>query len=280
MSKNDLQPATLEDFAYWINERHRIYLVRKGGANKPWSKDPIFQVWKFTNVYRQLDEGTRCLRVLLGAHKESDLVLFNTIWYRLFNRADHALNLGFVKNPKRVQDYITKCFRTNNKIFTGAYMTTGIAFEDKYISYLRAVYEFWDKRKELARLCESSKSLETIFKALLPFFLVGKFVAYEFVCDLRFNLLMDATDINTWANLGPGAVRGLQRLGMEPTLESLISLHNACISKSFLEDHVFDCSWPFELREVEHSLCEFDKYQRIKTGAGRPRSRYNGKSDS
>ena len=29
-----------------------------------------------------------------------------------------------------------------------------------------------------------------------------------------------------------------------------------------------------EMREIEHSLCEFDKYQRVKHGEGKPRSIY------
>ncbi len=29
-----------------------------------------------------------------------------------------------------------------------------------------------------------------------------------------------------------------------------------------------------ELRDIEHSLCEFDKYERVRLGEGRPRSMY------
>jgi hypothetical protein len=33
--------------------------------------------------------------------------------------------------------------------------------------------------------------------------------------------------------------------------------------------------WPaWEMREVEHSLCEFDKYERVRRGEGRPRGVY------
>jgi hypothetical protein len=33
--------------------------------------------------------------------------------------------------------------------------------------------------------------------------------------------------------------------------------------------------WPrWEMREVEHSLCEFDKYSRVRSGEGRPRGVY------
>jgi len=115
--------------------------------------------------------------------------------------------------------------------------------------------------------------MEAVFYKLLQFFMVGKFVGYEMVCDLRFTNVLDAVDTLTWANVGPGAERGLRRLGMDPTLESMRELLSR---KNELQSYVFDCEWPFELREIEHSLCEFDKYQRVKTGAGRPRQRYNG----
>ena len=41
-------------------------------------------------------------------------------------------------------------------------------------------------------------------------------------------------------------------------------------SRQYLGDHVP----PLEMREIEHSLCEFDKYTRVKNGEGRPRSIY------
>jgi hypothetical protein len=29
-----------------------------------------------------------------------------------------------------------------------------------------------------------------------------------------------------------------------------------------------------EMRDIEHSLCEFDKYERVRLGQGKPRSKY------
>jgi bacterioferritin (cytochrome b1) len=34
------------------------------------------------------------------------------------------------------------------------------------------------------------------------------------------------------------------------------------------------CEWPFEMREIEHSLCEYDKYLRVMKKEGRPRSTF------
>ena len=31
---------------------------------------------------------------------------------------------------------------------------------------------------------------------------------------------------------------------------------------------------PVEMRDVEHTLCEFDKYERVRNGEGRPRGVY------
>ena len=31
---------------------------------------------------------------------------------------------------------------------------------------------------------------------------------------------------------------------------------------------------PLEMREIEHTLCEFDKYERVRLGEGRPRGVY------
>ena len=32
-----------------------------------------------------------------------------------------------------------------------------------------------------------------------------------------------------------------------------------------------------EMRDIEHSLCEFDKYERVRLGQGAPRSKYTYK---
>jgi len=273
--KNDIRPATLEDFAYWINERHQIYLRRKTGMKKPWSDDPIFQRWKFTNVYRQLDTGTIWLTNMLKVKSTPELIVFNVMWYRFFNRWEHARDLGFVGCYGAVENYITECFKQRKKIFTGAWMTTGVSFEDKYISYLRACKEAWDKRSFIAGLAHFD-SMEVLFHKLKQHYMIGNFLAYEMTCDLRFALNLELDKL-TWANVGPGAERGLRRLGMLPKLNSMKLLFDT--SKNYLNPHVFESPWPFELREIEHSLCEFDKYQRIKTGLGRARSRYPGEKE-
>jgi len=134
-------------------------------------------------------------------------------------------------------------------------------------------------------------------------------MSYEVVTDLRHTALLDrAPDIMTWANPGPGACRGLARVnglvdkdaiekefsrsnqrdraivirGMRALLEASRSPSywpqargRAISSDSEVYCHSLKTAseqWPaWEMRDVEHTLCEFDKYERVRLGQGRPR---------
>ena len=68
-------------------------------------------------------------------------------------------------------------------------------------------------------------------------------------------------------------------LGMDPTVYSAKTLHVA--AKNHLEPHVlkhyFNQAWPpFEMREIEHSLCEFHKYEKARLGIGQPKQKLKG----
>lgn len=278
--------CTNDEYIQYINERHSIWkkrFVQK--LDKPWTKDPILQTYKFTNVFRQLDKGTIALRELLKGQTNPVLILFNIIWYRYFNLDVHAEELGFVEDYYQLLDFIRDKARKGKQIFTGAWMTTGVWCEDKYETYLRACAEAWDKREELYEDIQAMTTMEEPCTYLRSLYMVGKFLAYELACDLRFTtLLSNATDKISWANMGPGAQRGLRRLGYPhknqsggcASMQALYLIVTADVCKQKVDPNILHGDWPFELREIEHNLCEFDKYMRVKNGEGRPRSKYPG----
>jgi hypothetical protein len=273
--------SSVKEFFRFMRERHQIYVNRFVLKQpKPWSEDPIFQHWKFTNVFRELDTGTIYLRRALRHEKSPPKIIFNTIWYRLFNWYEHIENLGVLELDEfeKLKTYMGERKRFSLKIFTSAHMTHGEMGEDKVDTYVRVIGENMKFHYELADICAETNSMESAFKALLKFPMIGPFIAYEIVCDLRFSPALMPTDNMTWANVGPGAKRGLERLGMEISIQSMIDLMNKfkkedCeISKSHFEGKYP----PFELREIEHSLCEFDKYERVRLNQGNPRCKYKG----
>jgi hypothetical protein len=88
-----------------------------------------------------------------------------------------------------------------------------------------------------------------------------------------------AKDRMLWANAGPGAKRGLNRLhgrridiapskhGWNAEMGELLNHAPTRLGKHVPIDQ-------FDMRSVEHSLCEWDKYQRVELGQGKPRSLY------
>jgi hypothetical protein len=121
-----------------------------------------------------------------------------------------------------------------------------------------------------------------------PYF--GPFHSYEIVTDLRHTALLErAPDVMLWANPGPGCRRGMNRVLGRPKKTpfergvhwSLAAGHGE-IQKYMREllahsqnPDLWPREWPaWEMREVEHTLCEFDKYERVRLGEGRPRGVY------
>lgn len=106
-------------------------------------------------------------------------------------------------------------------------------------------------------------------------------MAYEVVTDMRWTKIGAAwPDINTFAHAGPGALRGLNRVAERPLNQPLSN--ERALTEMILLGAKMRAGWPkpsvwwpkLEMREVEHTLCEFDKYQRVLHGEGKPRSLY------
>lgn len=290
--------ATAPESLFWsfINERHRIYLKKTAGEPKPWTEDTILRDYKFTNIFRELDRGTVWLREnFIQPHWDDDagLIVANVSWYRMFNHWGTGARLGWQTTwyPDGIKAVLRERMRQGEQVFTNAHIIwseEGIPKIDAIVDYASAV---WKDRDVVAQVASHQNALEAVFSVLTGFRGIGGFQAYEIVTDLRHTrLLENATDINMWANMGPGAKRGLLRLGLpaKNDKEGLMSMRQLLTRSMFslktgehrshsdayrLEEHV-----PMlELRDIEHSLCEFDKYCRVKFGEGEPRMKYNGR---
>lgn len=97
--------------------------------------------------------------------------------------------------------------------------------------------------------------------------------------------LRDADDIMTWANPGPGCIRGIVRLlggsvrnrADYPSHKQLLPIMRGILR--FSNDFLADWMPAWEMRDVEHTLCEFDKYERVRLGEGKPRQKYHPPTD-
>ena len=81
----DGQPVL--DFWRFVFERQRIYHLRAEDAPRPWTTDPVLRERFFTNIFRDLDPGTR---VAFDIVNRPDAPAWERLWnlmvYRRFNR--------------------------------------------------------------------------------------------------------------------------------------------------------------------------------------------------
>ena len=279
---------------YWMNERQKIYLKKERGDSKPWTKDKILQTYKFTNVFRQQDAVTVELSKVLNRSDSHYILLWKIFVFRMFNHPDtyHELNkAGLIVNwdQQRAKKVLRLKQKRREQIFTGAYIITNAGSTRPKIDLMcEALTPMFKDRKIIAAWIKKAGSIEVAVEILRRFPHVGAFVGYEIATDLRHTpMLNKAIDIMTWANPGPGARRGLNRIfrgdkankeGADHLAEMQKLLSMTHKGKSGLDGEVFEYK-VLEMRDIEHSLCEFDKYMRVFNEEGRPRSRYNGKAD-
>jgi len=288
--------ARMKKFFWWINERHKIYLKKKKGEPWPWTKDPILQKYKFTNVFRELDAET------VKFHERIDLLnmsgadkLYHMIVHRAFNRHQTFDLLmkrsGAIANVRKMKKALHRHADNGGQVFTGAYIITNAGSTEPKIDLMcDALGVIFRGRHKIYEEMMADGTMQGCTDILRAYPMQGPFTAYEVICDMRYQkgMLDKAPDRRKWANLGPGARRGINRIvsgkkkpNVFRTTEEYIEFMRELLKTSpqYLGEHVKREKLPLEMREIEHSLCEFDKWLRVNNSEGRPRSLYRRKED-
>ena len=286
----DFIPEELRRYIYWQTERELIkYRKEVWNESPPWTNDLIFQEFKFCQVFREDDRTTRWFRTHIRKPlRDKPSVIMATVIFRWFNLIEtgrtlleHDLLLNW--DRKKAIKEITK----QPKWVTGAYIIKTPNGMNKVTGVAECISHMWRDRNYIIDTLgelwiKKESSLQKTWELILKYPYMGPFMAYEVVTDLRHTYLLEnAEDRLTWANAGPGAMRGLNRLtGREldfckrshPWNEEMQLLYSVAMEK--LPDWIKEALHPYELREIEGGLCEFDKYSRTLKGEGRPRSIY------
>jgi len=298
----------------WINERHAIYLRRELALgheipegymrNKPtasspypglYTKDKELQQYRFCNVFRELDTVT----VWIKNHIREPFKDHPYLWFMLAiarsinwpptleRLMEDPKTWPYDKNFKPVEmaKEMNRIKKERLKLYTGAYMVRAESdraadfYDDKqYYVACKLIGQFWPKIKKHTHVIEACETQEETWTYIASFYGWGPFTSYEVVTDMRHTrYLNEAPDIMTWANPGPGARRGLNRIHGRPInanlrIDSLMEEMQELLAQSVYKIALWVPA--LEMRDIEHSLCEYDKWQRAKLGEGRPRSRW------
>lgn len=259
--------------------------------------DPILQKYRFCNVFRELDRVTIWIRQNI----REPYCCHEHLWFmlavaRTLNWPDTLQELinedAWPLNPKFKPSMMTKVLdrrkARGDKVYSAAYMIRAesdkrqASFDwtkQRYIAEI-VLGKLWKDRKhwhfgrgldnKLTGIC-----LSGCWEDLQTYRGWGPFMAFQTVLEWRHTrLLKNATDIPYWAAIGPGSMRGLNRLhGREVTTRitqeaALLEMQQLLeLSRTKLGKHVPS----LELEDIQNSLCETDKYLRVKTSDGKER---------
>lgn len=288
-----------KDFFQFVFDRQLVWYNRFCDNQIPWTQDMVLKRYKFCNVYRELDKGTAYIIEKLKDIGDRKIIFQNVVFYRFFNKYNlyEDLNINIIKEFGSKQSKILiKKFDNLKKIgktiFNDAYLISGNKTnEAKHIFILKNLQKFFEEQNlekiinRIAFIKTPQESLEIIKE--IPS--VGNFLAYEIWVDLTyFNFFKSSWTDNDFVNIGPGAKWGLEliynkKLKSKELLEKIYHLYNVQKkyfdkikkeNKSWLDICYEKCfsNYPYlSIRNIEHSLCEFRKYLRLKEGLGKKR---------
>jgi hypothetical protein len=285
-SESVIEPSApaIDRYFQTAYERQRIWRRRfLEHSPGPWTDDPILAKYHFTNVYRELDRGT----VHYGRHVIDPLtksgasdgdVFAATVAYRWFNRVetwDRTLAEPILAGRFDSGEIEARLRAQDGPVFTSAHMVCaydGYAGDDKIARVCGLLDAVFANRDTIAARLKTARWPLAAFKVITSLDGIAGFNGYEIYSDLLYwEDRFFPWDENAWANVGPGAGRGLKVIFPGSTgvshlglMEKLRDEQRATLDRLGLSD--FYSMVPggklMTLRNIEHWCCEFFKYNR------------------
>ena len=280
----DLQLEHLDIFFGTAYERHKIHIKKEAGQVKPWTSDTIFQHYRFCNVSRRIDKTTIWIVENVFMKHKDDPNLWKYIFLcRYINNIKTLTELEKCETFKAKYLWLRNEQANKRKIFGSAFIVNskgqGGTWQDK-VSYLFSMILYFEKIN-----FDNIGSIEEMFNVILPASGVGNFMAYQYTMDFTYTdrYLCCALDFNTFTVLGIGAVRGMNRIlsgfpkgnkikGEVEIAQEILFEWNRWVEKKRLSRKKYIFFYNLQLCDVEHWLCEFDKWCR----GGSKKRRFSG----
>lgn len=293
------------DFFAFIKEREQIRRRKAAGLSKPWTDDVILQNYKFTNVFRHFDTTSMELRNRFYSpnfHDDRRSILMNCALFRYFGTWEFASVVGWQDYDsfdfEGIKELAKERLKNRQRVFTGAYVITnqGISAPKQEVvvdTFLKGLHR---KTPEILELAARTQKWQQVAREMMKIIGFGGsgFMAKEILVDTTYTGFWEEQketedagsfsfpdDWYDWTPVGPGARRGAARfLGDDSAKPVSFDKAFDCIMYLLDESKIGD-DWPDEFGElcahdIQFQLCEFDKYERVRLGQGKPRSRYNG----
>jgi alpha-glutamyl/putrescinyl thymine pyrophosphorylase clade 1 len=285
----------LERYLAFLRERDAIYQRKASGEPWPWTDNPILQQYKFTEVYRERDRTSlHYQETVRNRYGDAPIVFPATVLYRWFNRMETCnwfFNQPMYGNQSAFERFIETgdedvLFDIIEKIptphVTGSFIingmpgyTKGVGVMNYFIHWCKKpwlkTWESW--RKIPPNLLTMNEWIRTDAVGL------GSFMSAQLVADLKYRpFMLNVSDWWTWASPGPGSQRGLNVVHGRPMMQSWNAkewLEKIQELRIIENEELFPELGPFHAQDTQNHLCEYGKYEKVRTNKGRPRQVYH-----
>jgi hypothetical protein len=266
---------------YWrfAAERQAIFYKRIEKAPFPWTTDPIFKKYKFTNAYRASDRVSQYLikEVIYREPNSIREVFFRILLFKLFNKIETWRLLEYKLEQITYEEYsfekydqILNAALRKESIFSGAYImpsgTSTFGYRRKHRNILRLIEKMMND--EVPVKVAEAKSMQHVFEILLSYPMIGEFLAYQLTTDINYSEITNFSEME-FVVPGPGA-----RDGIKKCFETLGGLNEIEILRFVADSQKkefdnlglnFRSLWGrrLQLIDCQNLFCEVDKYARL-----------------
>lgn len=266
----DLQHPSLPGFWAFIKEREDIRIRKQAGNAVPWTDDPTLQQYHFCNIRREDDYGTQWY-LSQTANLKGRSQLWSSVLYRLVNNIQWFESLGALFTRKGWEEHrqlwrrrILRAPKISNSAYIVLQHNLSTSRQTRLITCLDSLR---DKLNETWFDFANTFHGGIAWKDLQKIAGVGPFVALQVYRDLLLTKALPF-DENEFTYLGPGAREGLRML---------IGYFNLSYKVMYEETLKLHREQPpihggeLVLGDVEHCLCEYNKYVKFRENRGKRR---------
>lgn len=254
-----------------------------------WTTDPILANYKFCNTFRVLDRVSQYIitEVIEKGPQRREEITFRVLLFSTYTNIRTYEILRKKINPFTWEAYkradyekvLRGLYDNGITIYTGAYQKPApeLGFAENFMNHLAFLEVLM---QELPAQLRDAKYIADIFDYLRTFKSMGDFTAYQLILNLSYSNVMNFSEYD-FVEICIGSRRGLKRCFSQTIPRSvevdLVRWMQMTQHEHFQRlgiefnglgpDHL-----PMMLCDIEHMLCELDKYIRQCTNKsmGRP----------
>lgn len=252
-----------------------------------WTEDVILQEYHFCNTFRVLDRLSQYIirEVVEKGSQKPEEVAFRVILFNLFTRIETWEALQNEVGPLKWSTYnrdkyaavLHKAKILGKALYTGAFQKPAPKFEnvDGYVNHLILLEVLMDN--EIHHKCLHSWHMADVFEYLISFPSMGEFATYQLMLNLSYSNVLNFHR-NDFVVPGPGASSGLAKMFGKGIHVGNVAVRNFEVDvirwltdnqKYYFErlglepPKLGPRKLPMDVADVEHTLCELDKYARL-----------------